>query len=357
MAESDSDEVSGEIATASVEQLLRAVEKTRSYAFMIGAGTSKRAGIPTAWELIQQWREECYNDCRPEPEMEEWVEQQESEHMTDEQSPYGYWFERLHPTPGERRQRIQELVEDADTTPAHVILASLMSDGGDRNYVPVTLTPNFDDLLFDAFYLFLEDRPQLINHRAVAPEFKLTRNDPAIVKLHGDYLYDNLQNTDDETGSLEDSMETAVSQTVGEYGLVVIGYGGNDDSIMQALRAAEFSEYGVYWCVLEPGENESVEDKLSDEAADLLRETESYVVPINGFLNLMLKFEQYIGDVSLPERSELQDRANKRRDRIEKIIGEVEVEKESEGESNVIKISQLSMEAKKQRKIKQKKKL
>lgn len=65
----------------------------------------------------------------------------------------------------------------------------MMNEG----YVPNALTPNFDDLLFDAFYLFFEDKPHLVDHQAIAPEFKLTRESPTIIKLHGDYLYDNLQ--------------------------------------------------------------------------------------------------------------------------------------------------------------------
>jgi tetratricopeptide (TPR) repeat protein len=347
MAGSDEEEYSGdeEIQTASVEQLIRAVKKTESYSFLIGAGTSKSANIPTSEELIEKWRKECYEDCNPEEDIEDWVETQEMQNIGQRQSQYGYWFERLHPTPGERRQRIQELVEDADTTPGHIILASLMSDEGERNYVPVTLTPNFDDLLFDAFYLYLEHRPQLINHRAVAPEFKLTRNDPAIVKLHGDYLYSNLHNTDEETESLEESMETAVGQTVGEYGLVAIGYGGNDESIMAALRDAEFSEYGLYWCVMEPDDGESIKSQLSEEVQELLRETESYVVPIKGFVTLMLKFEQEIADVSIPEREELKNRADERRDRIDDMIEQFSEEAEDKEEEVLLDLMQLHSDA------------
>jgi tetratricopeptide (TPR) repeat protein/NAD-dependent SIR2 family protein deacetylase len=343
MAEGESEE--GSIQTASVEQLIRAVEETESYAFLIGAGTSKSAGIPTSGELIEQWRKECYDDCDPEQELTDWVRNEEADNMAENQSRYGYWFERLHKTPGERRQRIQELVEGIDTTPGHIILASLMSEEGEQNYVPVTLTPNFDDLLFDAFYLYLEHRPQLINHRAVAPEFKLTRDDPAIVKLHGDYLYNNLHNTDKETESLEESMETAVSQTVGEYGIVVLGYGGNDESIMSALQEAEFSEYGLYWCVMEPDEGEAIENKLSSEAQTLLKETESYVVPISGFVSLMLKFEQEVVDVSIPERDELKDRADERRDRINEMIEQFREKAEDEEDEAILDRMQLHSEA------------
>ena len=140
------------------------------------------------------------------------------------ESEYGFWFEQRHRTSGERRECIQELVEGANPTLGHIILARLMSE----DYVPLTLTPNFDDPL----YQFMEVRPHLVNHGAVTPWFKLMHDRPAIVKLHGDYLYDNLRNTDPETSTLSPGREEALRRTVTEYGLVVVGYGGADESIM-----------------------------------------------------------------------------------------------------------------------------
>jgi len=249
-----------EISEVDVWQLVQAVAECGKYAFLIGAGTSRPqpASIPTAGYLIKTWQQECYNHSGSDDEFEDWVEHQEAENNTN-QSKYGFWFEKRHPTRGGRRKRIEKLVKDANPTPGHITLASMMSNG----YVPHVLTPNFDDLLFDSFYLFLEDKPNLIDHRAVVPEFKLTRDDPAIVKLHGDYLYDNLQNTGPETKALEPPMIDVLQRTVSEYGLVVIGYSGRDGSIMEPLLDADISEYGIYWCVRDS-------DKISSNVKKLL---------------------------------------------------------------------------------------
>lgn len=154
-----------EPARASVSQLIDDISETGKYAFLIGAGSSrpKPAGILTGGELIKQWRRECYGRDEPDLNYEEWVDMKEEE-MVSGQSEYGFWFEERHPSRGGRREYIRDLVEGADPTLGHIILATMMTEG----YVPNTLTPNFDDLLFDAFYLFLEERPQLVNHRAVA---------------------------------------------------------------------------------------------------------------------------------------------------------------------------------------------
>lgn len=312
--EADEDD---DITEKTVGQLVRSVEETKSYVFLIGAGTSRPdpAGIPTAGELIETWREECYDYEDPEMEFEEWCKQCEEENQIDQTDRYGFWFDRRHPTSGERRERIQELVEDATPTVGHVILASMMTDDEGQQYVPHTLTPNFDDLLYDAFYRYIGDRPHLVHHRAVAPEFKLTHDHPSIVKLHGDYLYSNLQNTEDETEALEGEMDEALRKTVGEYGLVVVGYGGNDESIMGTLLDAELSEYGIYWCTLDP-------DDLSGDAEKLLSRPDAHVVEIEGFQSLMLQFGRQISDVEPPTRDELLDRARERADQVEGILEE-----------------------------------
>lgn len=304
----------GEIDTATVTQLIRAVEECRNYAFLIGAGTSRPrpAKIPTGGELINIWQEECYNHEDPDEDFDTWVDTKEEEKDYDE-STYGFWFEERHPTRGERRERIQQLVKDKDPNFEHVILASLM----DGNYVPHTLTPNFDDLLFKAFYLYLEDKPQVIDHRAVAPEFRLTHSESAIVKLHGDYLYDNLRNTATETGAkaLDEAMRDALQQTVEEYGLVVVGYSGEDESIMDPLIEADLSEYGVYWCTRDS-------KSVSEKAGELLEQPNTYLVEIEGFGSLMRKFGNRIDGLEPPEPTEVVERAKERANRLKGTLQE-----------------------------------
>jgi tetratricopeptide (TPR) repeat protein len=193
----------------------------------------------------------------------------------------------------------------------------------EEGYVPHVLTPNFDDLLFDAFYLYLEDKPQMIDHRAVAPEFRLTHSESSIVKLHGDYRYDNLRNTDPETGEdgLGDGMKDALQQTVEEYGLVVVGYSGGDDSIMDPLIEADLSEYGIYWCTRDA-------DSFPDEgkAEELLQQPNTHLVEIEGFGSLMRKFGSRIDDVEPPQPDEITERAE---ERAEMLRGALQESKET----------------------------
>lgn len=293
------------IETRSVGDLIRSFKTCDgNYAFLIGAGSSKPAGVDTAGELIGQWREERYEQRDPDADFETWVEDMESD--VPEGDEYGFWFKQRYPTREGRRRFIRDLVADAEPTFGHIVLAALME--GEDAYVPHTLTPNFDDLLYDAFYKFFENRPLLIDHNAIVPQFQLTKDRATIIKLHGDYLYDNLQNVNTDT--LEENMAEALSRTLQEYGLIVVGYSGRDDSIMNVITDDEFdiSDYGVYWCTRDASE-------FSPNAEALLEKPNTYAVEIEGSESLFQKFYdemKHEDGFSIPERSDIVDRAEQR---------------------------------------------
>jgi tetratricopeptide (TPR) repeat protein len=335
MSERDS-EVEGEIERIEVSKLVRTVDACEGrMAFLIGAGTSKPAGIPTSGELIHRWKENRYTDNIPSDEdytmsdVEEWAESVEPEE--DDFNPYGFWFEQVYPAPGARKKFIQDTVEDNEPTVGIVVLASMMNDG----YIPLTLTPNFDDLLYDSFYRYLEDKPLLVDHDAIAPQFRLTEDRPTIIKLHGDYLYDNLQNTADETRELGKNMKDVLSKSMEEYGLVVVGYGGRDDSIMAVLTEEEIPNQGLYWC----SRSSEVED-LSEETRDVLRKDNAFLVEIGGSEDLFMKFACEL-DVDVPTKRELMERAEERASSLTRLKRERKKETTEEDEEKFLNISQL----------------
>lgn len=313
-----------QIQTKSVKDLVRAVRKCKgNYAFLIGAGTSKEAGIPTSGELIERWREEVYRDQKPGEDFDDWVDSRESE-IPDHRTKYGFWFEKACPGRESRREYIRDLVEEQTPTPGIIVLASMMAE----DYVPVTLTPNFDDLLYDAFYLFLEDKPLLVNHDAIAPQMKLTSDRPTIVKLHGDYLYDNLKNTANETTELEENMQDAMKHILRDHDLVIVGYSGEDDSIMSVLQDESSLNYEVFWCgrsdakeVVEAVGEDGV--GLSERAESLLLEKESACyIPIKDSEDLFSSFRRGLRRLSVPRPKEIRKRADRRATKIRMAIRE-----------------------------------
>ena len=59
---------------------------------------------------------------------------------------------------------------------------------------------------------------------------------PKIIKLHGDYLYDNIKSSLRETESLETNIKNKLIELSKNTGLIVIGYAGSDRSIMDTLN-------------------------------------------------------------------------------------------------------------------------
>jgi len=300
----------GKIKDKSVDELIKAITDCKGdYGFLIGAGTSKPAGIATAGELIEKWQSEAYEFRSPEQDKEAWIDEQEAE-IGEDQNEYGFWFEQVYTTKEQRREHLEdEVIGDADPEFGHIVLASMMSEEPGEMYVPFTLTPNFDDLLYDAFYHFVEERPKLVHHNALASEFSLTGETPTIVKVHGDYLYQNVKNLDTETRSLQGDIEDRIVQAIGEFGLVVVGYAGHDDSIMEPLIEATRSGEGVFWCVREG-------DELSDYAEELLRQPNTFKVEIGGSEELFSKMFARIDGLQTPTGEDLRERANNRAGRL-----------------------------------------
>lgn len=306
--ESSNSNISGNsnIKNKSVNDLIKSLTDSHGqYAFLIGAGTSKPAGIDTAADLIQTWQHKAYDLKNTDKSFEKWVNNKEKE-MEKNQNKYGFWFEQVFATKEQRREYIEkDIINDATPEFGHIVLASMMVDEHGKKYVPLTLTPNFDNLLYDAFYHFVENRPRLINHNALATGFSLTDETPTIIKMHGDYLYQNVKNINTETNNLESDTENAIIQAIGEYGLVVVGYGGKDDSIMQPLINSTRSGSGVFWCVREG-------DELSDYTRELLEQPNTFRVNIEGSETLFSKLFARIDDLQTPQSENIIERAEQR---------------------------------------------
>ena len=74
-----------------------------------------------------------------------------------------------------------------------------------------------------------------------------------MVKLHGDYQSDTIKNTSDELQAQDVVLRTVLTESLRRFGLVVAGYSGRDDSVMDALEEvlAAPNPYpnGLFWVV------------------------------------------------------------------------------------------------------------
>jgi tetratricopeptide (TPR) repeat protein len=206
---------------------------------------------------------------------------------------YALLFETLCDKPSQRRIQIERCISDARPGWGYIYLADLIS----RGYFNVVFTPNFDDLLNEACFSFAAIRPIVCAHDSAVADVRVTSHRPKIIKLHGDFLYDSIKNTLRETEFLETNMREKLKQFGQEYGLIVVGYGGNDRSIMDVLEtmlnSGAYFPHGLYWCYREA-------DKLSRRAQRIARRENVFFVSVPGFDELMAETHKRLG-LALPE--------------------------------------------------------
>lgn len=269
-----------DIPRASIRELAHKIKiyGAPRFTFFLGAGASKQSGILTAGEMIRHFKEQIIlqrgpEDLKTEEEKAKWLSEQDW--YQAEGSEYCKCFESFEPKESGRQRYIERIIEEHAPSFGYVVLANLMAQG----LINTIITTNFDDLVYSACTTFTGIRPIVYAYGVMASEMRFTAQRPKILKLHGDYLYSALKNTGKELAAQDPNMLSQLRQVLSEYGLIVVGYGGGDKSVMQAL--SEISDkQDLYWCVRRG-------EKPNENVEQLLREKGGYIVEINGFDEMM----------------------------------------------------------------------
>jgi len=269
--------------------ILRRSGDTPNFAILIGAGASISSGAKPACQMIDEWRHQLHNQSRSTDPIGKWLEKQDWFNDDDE---YSMLFEKVYDQPAQRRNYVEECVKDARPSWGYIYLSNLIA----YNFFNVIFTPNFDDLINEACSS-IDHRPIVCAHDSAVSTIRVTSKRAKIIKLHGDFLYDTIKNTLKETDSLEKNMQDKFLQFSKEYGLVVVGYGGNDASIMDVLtslvRSSGYFPHGVYWCLKKDA-------KIGRKLDRFLQRENVYLVEIDGFDELMAELHEHLG-LTLPD--------------------------------------------------------
>lgn len=263
---------------------------TPNFALLLGAGASFSSGVKTAGQMIEEWRKQLYLQSASKVPLEEWVKLQD---WYEDDEEYSILFEKVCDQRSQRRIYVEDCVKDAKPSWGYIYLANLIANA----CMNVIFTPNFDDLINEACFVYTDLKPIVCAHDSAVSDIRITSARPKIIKLHGDFLYDSIKNTVKETETLEKNMRDKFLQFAREYGLVVIGYGGNDRSVMDILdtmlRSNEFLPNGLYWCIQEGS-------KVSKKLDRLMQRENAYWVEIENFDCFMAELHENLG-LKLPD--------------------------------------------------------
>jgi Flp pilus assembly protein TadD/NAD-dependent SIR2 family protein deacetylase len=292
------------------------------FAFFLGAGASRQSNIITAGEMMRFFRERIIAQCCPDSaktnaEKEAWLSEQDW--YKEPCSEYCKLFEKYEPKEIGRQRYIESIIEGREPSFGYVVLANLMAN----KYINTIITTNFDDLVYSACTTFTSIRPIVYAYGVMASEMRITAQRPKILKLHGDFLYSTLKNTGDELAEQDPNMARQLRQVLSEYGLIVVGYSGGDESIMKIL--AQISDRNdLYWC-LRRGE------KPNDAVKKLLRDKGGFIVEIEGFDEMMNEIRRVV-EFDVPKMvGSIQERQNQMIEQFKKfesqysadILGEI----------------------------------
>jgi hypothetical protein len=209
------------------------------YAFFLGAGCSITSGIPAAAELVRRhWLPKLAKlRTGDEKHAEDWATQYFGDYKPgNPAAAYSKVMEARFDTAQKRQEEIERITRVGKPGYGYSALARLLSHETHGRRCNVVLTTNFDDLVAEALYLFgrEEARPLVIGHEALMSFVRVTRTAPMVVKLHHD-RHLAPKNTPDEINELAGNVRQALHNVLQERGLIFMGYGGADPSIVKAL--------------------------------------------------------------------------------------------------------------------------
>lgn len=224
-------------------------DKESRFAFFLGAGCSVSSEIPSSSTLVKNWLPKLKKlKTGNEEGVIEWTKKRFKVEEKDYSLLYGKIIKELFFTAKGRQNEIERLTEGKDPSFGYAVLSQLCSDNVFGSHFNVLMTTNFDDLIADALYLYSNTKPLVILHESLASFATLSRTRPLVIKLHGDAKLEP-KNIELETAELEKPFKTAIKKLLGETGLVFLGYGGNDQSIVKILSELDSHSlpWGIYW--------------------------------------------------------------------------------------------------------------
>ena len=270
--------------------------KTPNFSILLGSGASVTSGIRSGQTLINAWKKEVFEESVNNKGLsfEEFYATGNAPDWYEESNAYSTLFENRYDLQRHRRMFVEREVAGKTPSIGYAYLVKLIEQG----FFNTVFTTNFDDLLNEAFYRFSKNRPIVCAHDSSISGVTVTSSRPKIIKLHGDYLFENIKTTLRETESLETNMKMKFQEFAKDFGIIVVGYAGNDRSIMDILtyllQHEDYFKNGIYWCIRKN------DKEISSELKKLLWRDRVYFVEIDGFDEFFAEINHKLNHGVLP---------------------------------------------------------
>jgi NAD-dependent SIR2 family protein deacetylase len=233
--------------------------------WLLGAGASASAGIPTAEDMIWEFKQRLFiSQRRTSPQavadlssatirarLQAHIDSLGNLPAPGASDEYPSLFEAVYPAEADRRAYLDAKISGARPSYGHIALATLMR----AQLTSVLWTTNFDPLVADACAKVYDGTGYLTTVALDAPNLAKQCFDdgrwPVEVKLHGDFRSRRLKNTSDELRLQDERLRQIMIDSCRRFGLVAVGYSGRDSSVMdtleEALKQKGAFPAGLFW--------------------------------------------------------------------------------------------------------------
>jgi Flp pilus assembly protein TadD len=256
----------------------------RPFCWVLGSGASVQSGIPSGGKLAYQWLAEMHEmEHEGNLPVEKWATAENlgitGLEYAKAANSYPWIYQRRFRDYKEQGYAFLETIMDkAEPSFGYSVLAQIMATTRHN----VAVTTNFDNLVADALSIYARTFPLVCGHESLTGYIRPNLRRPLIAKIHRDLLLAPFNNPD-EISKLPGEWTAALTKIFSRFTPIVIGYGGNDGSLMNFLKTLDPIEGGIFWCYrqgVEPVVNEVIERHKGK------------LVPIAGFDELMLQLSE-----------------------------------------------------------------
>ena len=279
-------------------------ERPQNFAWFLGAGASRTAGLPTASDIIWDLKRRYY--CREENQdfsrqdiLNEAVKVRIQSFLDSRGFPepwsedeYATYFEKIFGDDRERQRRYLKAIlseEGVTLSVGNRIFGAFMAVGFSR----VAFTTNFDSVVEKAVAEMGAQSLSAYHLEGAHAANNALNNEeyPLYCKLHGDFRYESLKNLPQDLAQQNEEFSRCLINTGNRFGFIVTGYSGRDESVMelfhQVLESSNPFPHGLYWTGMKGS-------KVHPAVSDLIRQAQdksvsSEYVEIETFDALMLR--------------------------------------------------------------------
>lgn len=238
--------------------------RPQNYAWFLGAGASRSAGLQTATDLLWDMKRQFY--CREENQeisrqemqfdaikvkIQAFVESKGFPKLWDN-SEYSVCFQKIFGDDRERQRKYiaAKLSEDSvSLSVGHRVFGAMLASG----LIRVVFTTNFDTVIEKAV-AEVAGRSLAAFHLEGAKSANDALNNeefPLYCKLHGDFRHDSIKNLPEDLATQNAQLSQCMVNATSRFGFVVNGYSGRDESVVGLFRSVLSSAnpfpHGLFW--------------------------------------------------------------------------------------------------------------